>query len=94
MDQKQILKQMTEVNKLTFNNAFDAMELLQDQSEKITSAVLDKVSWFPPESRKAADAWVEAFKDGRQSLRQQIDDSYKQMETLFPSQKDEGSSKS
>lgn len=85
MDRKSFIEQMTEVNKLTFNNAFDAMALLQDQSGKLTKALLDQADWLPSESRKSTNAWAEAFKTGRLNLKKLIDDGFKRFENQFPS---------
>lgn len=85
MDRKSIIEQMTEVNKLTFNNVFDAMALLQDQSGKWTKSLLDQADWLPSESRKSAGAWAEAYKMGRLNLKKLIDNGFIQIEKQFPS---------
>jgi hypothetical protein len=83
MDQKQMFKQMIEFNQTTFNNAYDAMVLLQDQFEKAARAALDQAHGLPAEGRKAIENWSEAFKDGRKNLKQQIDSGFEQAEKLF-----------
>ena len=94
MKRKTLLEQMKAVNKLTFNNAFDAVALLQDQSGKLTNALLDQFYWLPSESRTTADVWVDAFRNGRLKLKKQIDDGFKQLETIFPSTTGHNSSNS
>jgi hypothetical protein len=42
MDQKQIAKQMVEFNKSAFDNTFNAMTALQDQTEKLVFQFLEK----------------------------------------------------
>jgi hypothetical protein len=76
---------MIEVNKLTFNNVFDAIALLQDQSGKLTNAILDQADWLPSESRKSADAWSEVYKMGRLNFKKLIDNGFKQIENQLPS---------
>ncbi|MGD9368478.1 MAG: hypothetical protein PVH87_22455 [Desulfobacteraceae bacterium] len=83
MEQKQVLRQIFEFNQSTFNNAFEAMVLLQDQFEKITNTALDQIPGLPAEGRKAIDNWAEVFKNGRQSFKQQIDNSFEQAEKLM-----------
>jgi hypothetical protein len=83
MDQKQMFKQMIEFNQTTFNNAYDAMVLVQDQFEKAACAALDQARGLPAEGRKAIENWSEAFKDGRKSLKQQMDNGFEQAEKLF-----------
>lgn len=81
MDQKQMFKQMIEFNQTTFNNAFNSMVLVQDQLEKTASAAL--AGGLPAEGRKAIEHWAEAFKNGRNNFKQQIDNGFEQAEKLF-----------
>jgi hypothetical protein len=81
MDQKQMFKQMIEFNQTTFNTAFNAMVVLQDQLEKTASAAL--AGGLPAEGRKAIEQWAEAFKSGRNNFKQQIDNGFEQAEKLF-----------
>ena len=85
MDQKQILKQMLEFNQTTFNNALNAMTLLQDQSEQVAKTVLEQADWLPAEGRQAIENCTETYKSAYQTFKQQIDDSYKQVEKAFVS---------
>ena len=83
MDQKQTFKQMIEFNRTTFNNAYNAMVLVQDQFEKAALAALDQAHGLPAEGRKALEDWSAAFKDGRKNFKQQMDNGFEQAEKLF-----------
>ena len=83
MEQKQILKQVLDINQITFNNAFDAMVLLQDQFEMIANTALDQIPGLPAEGRKAFESWAQAFKEGRKNFKQLIDNSFDQAEKFF-----------
>ena len=85
MDQKQILKQMLEFNQIAFNNAFNAMTLLQDQFERVAKTALEQATWLPAEGRKAIENGTETYKSACQTFKQQVDDSYKQVEKFFVS---------
>lgn len=85
MDQKQMLKQMIDFNQATFNNAFNAMSLLQDQFDRVAKTVLEQATWLPAEGRKAIENWADAYKTGRESFKQYVDDSYKKVEEYFVS---------
>ena len=85
MDQKQILKQMVEFNQTAFNNAFNAMTLLQDQFERVAKTGLEQATWLPAEGRKAVENYTETYKSACQTFKQQVDDSYKQVEKTFAS---------
>jgi hypothetical protein len=83
MDQKQLLKQMVEFNQATFNNTFQAMNMLQDQFERVAQTAIDQASWLPEDGRKAIDEWAKAFKTGRKDFKAHVDESYKKVEALF-----------
>ena len=85
MDQKQIFKQMLEFNQTAFNNTFNAITLLQGQFEQATKTVLEQADWLPAEGRKAIENWTETYKSACQTFKQQVDDSYKQVEKFFAS---------
>jgi hypothetical protein len=81
--QKQMLKQMVEFNQATFNNAYNAIALLQDQFERVANTVLDQATWLPAEGRKAIEQWVESYKTGRENFKKYVDESYKKVEEYF-----------
>ena len=81
--QKQMLKQMIEFNQATFNNAYNAIALLQDQFERVAGTVLDQATWLPAEGRKAIEQWVESYKTGRDNFKKYVDESYKKVEEYF-----------
>jgi hypothetical protein len=83
MEQKQVFKQMIDFNQTTFNNAFDAVVLLQDQFEKVANTALDQIPGLPAEGRKAIENYAESFKEGRKNFKQQIDNGFEQAEKLF-----------
>lgn len=83
MEQKQIFKQMIEFQQATFNNAYNANSLLQDQFERVANTMLNQATWIPAESRKMIDAWVGAYKSGRDNFKKYVEDSYKKTEEFF-----------
>lgn len=83
MDQKQIAKQMMEFNKTAFDNTFNSMTVLQDQTEKLVFRFLEKAPWFPEEGKKAVTEWVNAYKKGRDDFKTTTDESYKKVADYF-----------
>lgn len=83
MDQKQVVKQMIEFGQVTFNNAFNANTMLQDQFERVTSTVLDQATWIPPEGRKVMESWTATYKASRDNFKKYVDDSLKQTQEIF-----------
>ncbi len=89
MDQKQIVKQMIEFNKTAFDNTFNAMAVLQDQTEKLIFHFLEKAPWFPAEGKKAINEWVSACKKGREEFKKNANESYKKVTDYFAKAKKE-----
>jgi hypothetical protein len=83
MDQKQIAKQMVEFNKSAFDNTFNAMTALQDQTEKLVFQFLEKAQWFPEEGKKAINEWLKAYKKGCSDFKSSADNSYKKVSEYF-----------
>jgi hypothetical protein len=83
MDQKQVLKQMIEFNKATFDNSFNAMVMLQEQTERAVNMVLEQATWLPEEGKKALTEWVEAYKKGRDEFKKVVGHSFKKVEDFF-----------
>lgn len=83
MDQKQIIKQVVKFNQDAFDNTFDAIVTLQDQTEKMAEKMMAQTNWMPAEGRTAIDSWVEVYKTSRNNFKAQVDNGYKQIENLF-----------
>lgn len=83
MDQKQIFKQMVDFNKGAFNNAFNAMVMVQDQTETLANTMLSQAAWMPEDGRNAVREWVDAFKKGREAYKQTVDEAFTKVEEFF-----------
>lgn len=83
MDPKQIVKQMIQFNKTAFDNTFDAMIVLQEQTEKMMATYLDQAPLIPAEGKKAIDDWLKAYKKGRADFKTAADENYKKVEEFF-----------
>jgi polyhydroxyalkanoate synthesis regulator phasin len=83
MEQKQLVKQMIDFNKATFENTFNAITMLQDQAEKMVNMFLQQATWIPEEGKKVLNEWVAAFKKGRNDFKNAIDENFKKVEDFF-----------
>jgi len=83
MDQKQLLKQMIDFNKAAFDNSFNAMVMLQEQTERMANTVLEQATWLPEEGKKAINEWVNAYKKGREDFKKIVDENFKKVEDFF-----------
>jgi polyhydroxyalkanoate synthesis regulator phasin len=85
MDPKQIAKQMIQFNKTAFDNTFDAMTVLQEQTEKMVAMWMDQAPLVPAEGKKAINDWLKAYKKGRGDFKAAVDENYKKVEKIFAS---------
>lgn len=85
MDQKQLLKQMIDFNKASFDNTFNALSMLQEQAERMTKQMLETAQWLPQEGKKAINEWLKAYKKGCEEYKKLVDDRFKDVEAFFTS---------
>jgi hypothetical protein len=83
MNNKVILKQFIQFNKTAFDNAFKAMNMAQEQGEKMLNALLDQATWIPEEGKKTITEWVKGYKKGVDDFKKTVDDQYKKVEEYF-----------
>ena len=55
MEQREILKQMVEFNKTAFDNSFSAMLLLQEQTERMVTTLVEQSTWLPEQGQKVLE---------------------------------------
>jgi hypothetical protein len=83
MEPQQIAKQMIQFNKTAFDNTFDAMNVLQEQMEKMMGMYLEQAPLLPAEGRKAINDWLKAYKKGRADFKAAADENYKKVEEFL-----------
>jgi hypothetical protein len=83
MNQTDFIKQAIDFNHASFDNAYDATVMFQDQFEKVATSMLEQASWMPEEGRKAIDNYVDAYKSGRDQFKKYMDDSFKRAEEIL-----------
>jgi hypothetical protein len=83
MEPKQIAKQMIDFNKTAFDNSFEAMAVMQDQTEKMVNSFIEQNALIPEEGKKAVSDWIKSYKKGRNDLKVAADESFKKVESFF-----------
>ena len=83
MDQKDIFKQMIDFNKTAFDNIFNSMVMLQEQTEKMASTLLNQATGLPDDGKKVINEWVKAYKKGREDYKKAVDESFEKVEVFF-----------
>ncbi len=85
MEQEKIAKQIIGFYKTTFDSSFNAMMILQEQTEKMIQTAMSQSPWMPEEGRKVVDEWMKAYRQGRDDFRSAVDESYGKVESFFAS---------
>jgi hypothetical protein len=83
MEPKQVAKQMIDFSKTAFDNSFEAMAVLQDQTEKMVNAIIEQNTLMPEDGKKAVSDWIKSYKKGRNDLKVAADESFKKVESFF-----------
>lgn len=83
MEPRAIAKQIMAFQKATVDSSFDALGLLQDQTERLMSMLTQQAFCFPDEGKKVLGEWVTACKKTRDDFKQAVDENFKNMESFL-----------
>lgn len=83
MDNKLIAKQLVEFHKSTFDNTFNSLAILQEQTERMVNTFLQQATWLPAAGKDAVKNWVNIYKKGRIDFKEAAEKSYKKVEEYF-----------
>jgi hypothetical protein len=83
MDQQTITKEMMNFNKMLFDNSFNAISAIQDQSGKMIAAFVDKAAWLPDDGKKAITDYLLAYTKGRDDFKTVADAKYEEVANYF-----------
>jgi len=83
MNQFAIAKQMIDFNRATFENTFEALCLLQEQSEKIMNAFVEQAEWIPGEGKKAVADMAAVIRKSCSEFKKAVDENFTKMEAYF-----------
>lgn len=83
METTQIAKQTLNFQKTIFDNSFNAMIMVQDQSEKMLNGYLDKLPWVTEESKKSLQSSIDMAKQARNDFKKAVEDGFVKFEELL-----------
>ena len=83
MNQNQLITQMLDFNRTTFENTFNTLTMLQEQVERVANGCLEQATWLPKAGKTVIDEWTNACKKGRESFKSSMDESFKKTEAFF-----------
>jgi len=79
MEKQQAFKQMMEFNRAAFDNTFNAMTLLQEQTERMINLSLEQATMLPKEGKKVYTEWLKACTKGSETFKKAVDDGFQKM---------------
>jgi hypothetical protein len=80
-------QEMTGFYKSTIDNSINAINMIQESTEKMVNLSLEQSPWFPAEGKKFVYEWMKAYKKGYDDLKIAADEQYKKLETFVNLQK-------
>ena len=80
---RKMAKQMMDFYKASFDNSFNALLMVQNQMERLTTMTLDQTLAIPEEAKKAFTDWTKAYKKGCDEYKKAVDDNFKRVEDFF-----------
>ncbi len=83
METSKVTKQMIKFQKMTFDNWYSAMSLVQDQAVSTMDTMLGQASWLPADSRDAVQNWVGDIKDERNRFKGYVDNGFESLEKIL-----------
>jgi hypothetical protein len=83
MEANKIAKQMIEFQKAAFNNTFNSIAMMQDQSEKMVQNLMQQNPALPKQSTDAFNEWLKMCKKARDDYKNAVEEGFKNLENLF-----------
>lgn len=83
MQQPELLKMMIDFNKTSFENTFNGIKGMQEQTEKMILGMIEKQPTIPEPVKKSILEWVDAMKKGREEFKATMDSNYKKLREFF-----------
>jgi len=83
MENKIVVKQIIDFHKTTFDNTFNSLAVLQEQTEKMLQTFLLQAAWLPAEGKAAIKEWMNIYNKGRVDFKTTVDKNYEKVEEYF-----------
>ncbi len=87
MEYHEMYKQMITFNKTAFDNSYNALVTLQEQTEKMVNGFLQQATWLPEEGKKVTLDWIQAYKKACEDFKKTVDENFKRVEDFLSSSK-------
>jgi len=74
---------MIDFQKTTFDNTFNDMDALQEQTESMVNVLMKQSVWLPEDGKKVINEWVTAYQKGRDDFKKSVDENFSKVEEFF-----------
>ena len=83
MENTKIAKQMIGFQKTVFDNSFNALAVVQDQTETMINNFLGQLPWVTEEGKNQMGETAAFIKKARDDFKKAVDDGYAQFEKML-----------
>ncbi len=83
METTQMATQMIGFQKTALDNSFNAVTVIQDQTESLLNNVLGQFPWVTPDGKKQISEAFAFTRKARDDFKKAIDDGYARLEKLI-----------
>lgn len=83
METTKFAKQTLGFQKTIFENSFNAMTMVQDQTEKMVNGYLDQLPWVTEDGKKSLQTSIDLAKKTRDDFKKAVEDGYRKFEELL-----------
>jgi hypothetical protein len=83
METTEFAKQTLKFQKTVFENSFNAMVMVQDQTEKMFNSYLDKLPWVTEDAKKTIESSADMAKKARDDFKKAVEDGFAKFEELL-----------
>ncbi len=84
---KKMFNQILDFQKNTFDNAFDTVVKIQQQTEKMTDVLFKEQAKFPEEGKQFINECKSSYKKYQSEFKSSVDDGFDKMKGYFDEQK-------
>ncbi len=81
--QMKLVKQMVEMQKLTFESMMSGMFMFWKQTEQTLDSFLNQAVWMPEQGKSALRQWIEGNKKACEYFKNAVEEGYGNLEKYF-----------
>jgi len=84
-----MIRQILDFNKKAFDDSFNVVITVQENTEKMTRIFWEKSSLIPEEGKKMVEDWAHTYRNGLEEFRTSVDERFKLVENYLLSATDQ-----